>query len=71
MPTKLENAAKAMGKISAGLELFNAVFPNIVGVVLTLKNGKKINLQELIDDTEKFAQEKIDEANEFLDRPGE
>lgn len=63
MPTKLENIAK-------GIELFNAVFPNIVGVVLTLKNGNQINLQDLLDETNKFAQNKINEANEFLDRPG-
>ena len=64
MPTKLENIIK-------GLELFNAVFPTGVGLVITLANGKTIDITSLLDDTEQFAQKKIDEANEFLDRTGE
>ena len=62
MPTRLE-------KIAAGMELFNAVFPSIAGLIITLKNGKEIDIKKLLDDTEKFAQKKIDEANEFLNRP--
>lgn len=63
MPTKLENIEK-------GMELFNAVFPSIAGLIITLKNGKEINVTQLLADTDQFAKKKIDEANEFLDRPG-
>jgi hypothetical protein len=61
MPTKLEN-------IAAGMELFNVVFPNIAGLIVTLKNGKEIDIKQLLDDTEQFAEGKIQEANDFLNR---
>ena len=61
MPTKLE-------KIAAGMELFNVVFPNIAGLIVTLKNGKEIDIQELMNDTKQHAEGKIQEANDFLNR---
>ncbi len=61
MPTKLEN-------LETGMELFNVVFPNIVGLILTLKNGKEVDVKQLIADTKQFAEGKIQEANEFLAR---
>lgn len=61
MPTKLE-------KIAAGMELFNVVFPNIAGLIVTLKNGKEIDIKQLLDDTDQFAEGKIQEANDFLNR---
>jgi hypothetical protein len=61
MPTKLEN-------IAAGMELFNVVFPNIAGLIVTLKNGKEVNIKDLLDDTEQHAEGKIQEANDFLNR---
>ncbi len=61
MPTKLEN-------IAAGMELFNVVFPNIAGLIVTLKNGKEVDIKKLLDDTEQFAEGKIQEANDFLNR---
>lgn len=63
MPTKLENAVKVM-------ELVNVMFPTVAGVIVMLKGGKSVDLKELLDDTEKFAEKKINEANDFLDRPG-
>lgn len=61
MPTKLE-------KLETGMELFNVVFPNIVGLIVTLKNGKEVNVKQLIADTKQFAEGKIQEANDFLNR---
>ncbi len=62
MPTnKLE-------KLETGMELFNVVFPNIVGLVISLKNGKEIDIKQLLDDTKQFAEGKIQEANDFLAR---
>ena len=61
MPTKLEN-------IEAGMALFNVVFPNIAGLIVTLKNGKEVDVKQLLDDTKQFAEGKIEEANEFLAR---
>ncbi len=61
MPTKLE-------KLEAGMELFNVVFPNIAGLVISLKNGKEIDVKQLLDDTKQFAEGKIQEANDFLNR---
>ncbi len=62
MPTKLENAVKIM-------ELVNVLFPTAVGIIVNLKGGKSVDLKALMADTEKFAQGKIDEANDFLNRP--
>ncbi len=62
-PTKLENAVKVM-------EIINVMFPTVAGVMVMLKGGKSVDLKELLDDTNKFAEGKINEANEFLDRPG-
>ena len=65
MPTpKIETVVKIV-------ELVNIVFPSVAGIIVSLKGGKKIDLKELLDDTEQFAKKKIDEANEFLNRPGE
>ena len=61
MPTKIESVVKVM-------ELVNVIFPTVAGVIVTLKGGKSIDLKELLDDTEKFAEGKINEANEFLER---
>ena len=61
MPTKLENVAK-------GFELFNLVFPNIANLVVTLKSGKEVDIKQLLDDTQQFAEGKIQEANDFLAR---
>jgi len=62
MPTKLENAVKVM-------ELVNIMFPTVAGVVIMLKGGKSVDLKELLADTEKFAEQKINEANDFINRP--
>jgi len=61
VPTKLENVAK-------GFELFNLVFPNIANLVVTLKSGKEVDIKQLLDDTQQFAEGKIQEANDFLAR---
>lgn len=62
MPTtKLE-------KLEAGMEFFNVVFPNITGLIISLKSGKEIDVKQLLDDTKQFAEGKIQEANEFLAR---
>ncbi len=64
MPTpKIETVVKIF-------ELVNIVFPSVSGIIVSLKGGKKIDLKELLDDTEQFAAKKIDGANEFLDRNG-
>ena len=64
MPINLENIAK-------GVEIISAVFPSVAGIIVTLKNGQKVDLTDLLNDTEDVANEKIDQANEFLKRPGE
>ncbi len=64
MPTpKIETVVKIV-------ELVNIVFPSVAGIIVSLKGGKQIDLKELLDETDKFAAKKIDEANDFLDRPG-
>ncbi len=60
MPTpKIETVVKIV-------ELVNVLFPTVAGIVVTLKGGKSIDLKALLDETDKFAKTKIDEANEFL-----
>lgn len=61
MPTKIETVVKIV-------ELVNVLFPTAAGIVVTLKGGKSIDLKGLQADTEQFAQKKIDEANDFLNR---
>lgn len=60
--TKLE-------RILQGVSMFNGAVPDIVGIVLTLKNGKTINVFDLIEETERITQETIDKADAALDRP--
>ena len=61
MPTKIENVVKVM-------ELVNVIFPTVAGVIVNLKSGKTVDLGALLAETEKFAEGKINEANEFLER---
>lgn len=61
--SKFENIVNAFG-------LINAAIPSVAKVIVTLKNGKEINLNDLIKSTENIIAEKLKEAQEHLAKPG-
>lgn len=56
-------------KILKGVSQFNEAIPDIVGIVLTLKNGAEINVFDLIEETTKITEETIAKADAALARP--
>jgi len=48
------------------VDLVNATIPGVVGIILTLKNGKQINIQELLNQDEAGAEATIAEARASL-----
>jgi hypothetical protein len=56
---KIENIIRA-------ITLINLVIPNVASVVVMLKNGKKIDLGALLEDTDKRINEIITKGDEFL-----
>ncbi len=61
--SKFENIVNAFG-------LINAAIPGVAKVIVTLKNGKEIDLSALIKSTEDIIAEKLKEAAEHLAKPG-
>jgi hypothetical protein len=64
MPLNFENIMNAMG-------LINAAIPSVAKVIVKLKNGKEIDLTELVAQTKKIVDDKLAEAAEHLAKPGE
>ena len=62
MPSSVENIANAIG-------LINLAIPGITSIIVSLKNGKQIDLQAVLADTDKRVQEIIDQGEDFLNRP--
>ena len=57
--SKSENLINAFG-------LINAAIPSIARIIITLKNGDEMNLQELTEETEDIVEQKLKEAAEHL-----
>lgn len=64
MPTTFENIMEAMG-------LINASIPAVAKIIVTLKNGKEIDLTELVALTQGILDDKLAEAAEHLAKPEE
>lgn len=63
MPNNFDNIMNAMG-------LINASIPMVAKVIVTLKSGKKIDLTELVAQTQKVVDDKLAEAADHLAKPG-
>jgi hypothetical protein len=61
VPSKIEN-------ISNALSLINLAIPAVASVIVTLRNGKKIDLKALLDDTDKRVNDVISKGEDFLKR---
>jgi len=61
MPSSVENITNAIG-------LINLAIPGITSIIVSLKSGKQIDLQALLEDTNKRVQEIIDTGEDFLAR---
>jgi len=61
MPSKIEKITKAIG-------LINLALPGVTAIIVSLKNGSKVDLQALLVDTDKRVQEIIDAGEDFLAR---
>ena len=64
MPTNFENIINAFG-------LINAAIPSVAKIIVKLKNGKEIDLAELVEQTKKIVDDKLAEAAAHLAKPGE
>jgi len=64
MPNNFENIINAFG-------LINAAIPGVAKIIVKLKNGKEIDLAELVEQTKKIVDDKLAEAAEHLAKPGD
>jgi len=61
MPAKIENITKA-------IELINLALPGVTAIIVSLKNGSKMDLQAVLLDTDKRVEEIIKQGENFLAR---
>jgi len=60
--------ASRIENITRALNLINLAIPGITAIVVSLKSGKQVDLQALLDDTNKRVQDIIDKGEDFLAR---
>ena len=59
--SRIENITNAIG-------LINLAIPGITSIIVSLKNGSKVDLQSVLADTDQRVKEIIESGNNFLDR---
>ena len=61
MPSKIEKITKAIG-------LINLAIPGVTGIFVSLKNGSKVDLQAVLEDTDERVKQIIQQGADFLAR---
>lgn len=57
-------------KVAIAIDLINIAIPGVTKIIITLKGGREIDLQDLVKATDDIVEQKLKEAREHLAKGG-